>query len=261
MTTPLRRLPKETRHALRDALAAGRIGPRYTSMAVQRTVGKTSADEIAVELSRLAAIGMTPKIMCELLTLLEEDSEPLVSLVWSGPETTGAETRDTGVVMRELFARATRSVLIAGFAVYQGKNVFKVLADRMDAESTLAVRMFLNVEREYGDTTSAAELLKDFADRFRMSQWPGKRLPVVFHDPRAIQPFEKGKRRAALHAKCVVVDDGVAFVTSANFTEAAQERNIETGVLVEERSFARSLSQQFDALVHARLLVPVPGLT
>ena len=41
-----------------------------------------------------------------------------------------------------------------------------------------------------------------------------------------------------LHAKAVVVDDRAAFVTSANLTEAALDRNIEVGVLSRERTLA-----------------------
>jgi phosphatidylserine/phosphatidylglycerophosphate/cardiolipin synthase-like enzyme len=55
-----------------------------------------------------------------------------------------------------------------------------------------------------------------------------------------------------------VVDDRVAFVTSANLTEAAQQRNIEAGVLVEGEGFARSLRAQFDALVDAGALRRLP---
>jgi phosphatidylserine/phosphatidylglycerophosphate/cardiolipin synthase-like enzyme len=51
-----------------------------------------------------------------------------------------------------------------------------------------------------------------------------------------------------LHAKCVVVDERWAFVTSANFTEAAQERNIEAGVLLDHPKLAEALVARFQAL-------------
>ena len=138
--------------------------------------------------------------------------------------------------------------------------MLKVLAERMSASPALAVTMFLNVERPKGDTTSDAELLKGFADRFCKMEWPGERLPAVFYDPRAVEPMERGKKRASLHAKCIVVDDARALVTSANFTEAAQERNIEAGVLVESGSFATAVRTQFDVLVAGEYLTRVPGL-
>jgi len=52
----------------------------------------------------------------------------------------------------------------------------------------------------------------------------------------------------------------VAFVTSANFTEAAQDRNIEAGVLMRDGRTARSLSGQFESLVAAGKLLRVPGM-
>jgi hypothetical protein len=178
----LRGLTRETRQALALAVEAGRLGAPYASATLRRYVGAGSADVLAVELERLGVLGMTPALLRELLlTLNEESPAPRAQLVWSGPEEGAARTRDTGVVLRELFAGAKTSVLVAGFAVYQGKSVFKVLSDRMDAEPGIDVRLFLNIERKYGDTTLTADLLKRFTDRFRGEQWPGKRLPAVFY--------------------------------------------------------------------------------
>jgi phosphatidylserine/phosphatidylglycerophosphate/cardiolipin synthase-like enzyme len=150
-----------------------------------------------------------------------------VTLVASGPEMPGIPVRDTGAVVRELFGAARESLLIVGYAVHQGRHVFRVLAERRDANPELKVRMCLDVSRPPGDTSNASEILGRFAYRFRTSEWPGTRLPEVLYDPRALAP--ERERRASLHAKCVV-DDMRALVSSANFTEAAQERNLEIGL-------------------------------
>ena len=55
-----------------------------------------------------------------------------------------------------------------------------------------------------------------------------------------------------LHAKCVVVVARWSLVTSANFTDRAQTRNIELGVLIEDQAFARTVVTQWRALVSAR---------
>jgi phosphatidylserine/phosphatidylglycerophosphate/cardiolipin synthase-like enzyme len=157
--------------------------------------------------------------------------------------------------MRELFESAERSVLLSGFAVHRGKAVLAALARRMSDVPTLKARLFLNVLRPYGNPASDAELLREFGTKFTRQHWGGT-LPEVYYDPRALA--KESGARASLHAKCVVVDDRVAFVTSANLTEAAQQRNIEAGVLVEEEAFARSLRAQFDALVDAGALRRLP---
>jgi len=53
----------------------------------------------------------------------------------------------------------------------------------------------------------------------------------------------------SLHAKCIVVDAEHVFVSSANFTEAAQERNIEVGLLIQSRALGERVRRFFDALV------------
>lgn len=83
----------------------------------------------------------------------------LVDLVWTGPETLGVTNRDTGVVVRELFGAAESDVLVAGFAVHQGREVFKRLAERMEERSALRVRLFLDVHRHPNDPALPEELL------------------------------------------------------------------------------------------------------
>jgi phosphatidylserine/phosphatidylglycerophosphate/cardiolipin synthase-like enzyme len=122
----------------------------------------------------------------------------------------------------------------------------------MEARPDLRARLFLNVHRPYRSTVSGAVLLREFREKFVGKDWAGRVLPEVYYDPRALAAAPSGQ--ASLHGMCVVVDDRVAFVTSANLTEAAQQRNVEAGILVVGESFARSLRAQFDALVDAGAL-------
>jgi phosphatidylserine/phosphatidylglycerophosphate/cardiolipin synthase-like enzyme len=179
-----------------------------------------------------------------------------VELVWSGPEGTQTATRDTGVVVPELFASAKRSVLVCGFAISQGDKVFAALARNMDTNADLDVRLFTNVERPWQDTRTDAEITRAFADEFRTRQWPGRRMPRVLYDPRALSSA-RGPR-SCLHAKCLIVDDTRTFITSANFTEAAMDRNIEAGVLLEDAGFAQRLRAQFDALERTQQVRSLP---
>ena len=156
--------------------------------------------------------------------------------------------RDTQVVVQDLFRNAEHSVLVAGYELYQAAPVFRTLADRMSEEPRPSLRMFLNVKRPLGDTSTDSELIAAFAHRFRTQHWPRDRpLPEIYFDPRSLAIDTK--QRAVLHAKCVVVDGRTAFVSSANFTEAAQERNIEVGVLVRSEVIADRLITFFAALI------------
>ena len=61
-----------------------------------------------------------------------------------------------------------------------------------------------------------------------------------------------------LHAKAVVADDEAVFITSANLTEAALDRNIELGGLIRDRAFALAVGSYFRNLIDRDLLKPLP---
>jgi phosphatidylserine/phosphatidylglycerophosphate/cardiolipin synthase-like enzyme len=264
MSSPLSKLSGSAAMTLAEAIRQGSLVAPYSPIALRPYAQETDCAEIAAELQQLAASGMETAHLAYVLDVISAERsrnqpvESFVELVWSGPESAQSGTRDTGVVVRAMFANARQSVLIAGYAVYQGKRIFKELADRMDACPELQVRMFLNITRDYQDGRSEAELLALFARAFLENDLSGRRIPEVFYDPRGLST-ESGPK-AALHAKCVVVDDEQALITSANFTEAAQERNIEVGVLVKIPTFAASLRQQFETLVNCSQLHRVPGI-
>jgi phosphatidylserine/phosphatidylglycerophosphate/cardiolipin synthase-like enzyme len=181
-------------------------------------------------------------------------SEPPIDLVTSGPEAPGIANRDTAVVVRELFAHAKKSVLIFGYAVYQGASVFEALAHRMDEVSGLDVTLFLDIARPDKNTTPSEILVSRYAQRFRESQWPKDcRLPVVFYDPRSVD--DEKAVRSSLHAKCVVVDTEQVFVSSANFTRAGQERNIEIGLKIQSIWLTQRIHHHFQLLCEHGLAV------
>ena len=181
-----------------------------------------------------------------------------VELVWSGTDVIAGGSRDTAVVAQELFREA---VLIASYALDSGSKaevLFGALGKRMDAEPELRVRLFVNAHGKHKNETAEAVLLREFADAFREEIWPGDWLPEVFSDPRSLATV--GKVRACLPAKCIVIDEDRAFITSANFTEAAHERNIEAGTVITDSILARALRAQFDTLVDQGTLKRVSGL-
>lgn len=264
MRSSLHDMPTATLRTLAEALRLGRLQAPVSSAGLAKVgiygvpAGLTA--EIDAGLASFAALGLAWGID-RLVEEREAHASSRPELVWTGPETPGAGSRDTSVVVEELFRSAQRSALVATYAIYQGAKVFALLAERMRAVPELSVRLFVNIPRPPGcpPNVGEAHLVRAFAERFAAEDWPaGVRLPELFYDPRSLSADPGPK--ACLHAKCIVVDDSRAFVSSANFTEAAQERNIETGVLVNDASFARGLRDQFESLVTAGLLRLVPRM-
>ena len=180
---------------------------------------------------------------------------PKPDLVWSGPEVPGLHARDTRRVYEELLGCAERSIWASTYAFFDGPKAFEVLARRMETMPALRVTLLLNIQRKRGDTTASEQLVRRFADRFWKTDWPGSSRPSVFYDPRALDLEGPG---GVLHAKAVVADDEAVFVTSANLTEAALDRNIELGVLIRDRALALTIGGYFRNLIDRDLLKPLP---
>jgi phosphatidylserine/phosphatidylglycerophosphate/cardiolipin synthase-like enzyme len=266
MISALCKLTSEDLSQLAAALRSGRIAPPFSSLVLRRYLPESMAALVAIELQQRVIEGMESRHLADCLEMLCQDrrqrpvAEDLIDLVWTGPEAPGIVNRDTSVVVREMFQSARRSVLIAGYAVYQGHAIFKELADRMDEIPELQVQMFLDIHRPQQDQSSQSELIRLFAERFIRKQWPGLVVPKLYFDPRSLETDQT--KRASLHAKCIVVDKEQAFVSSANFTEAAQTRNIEVGLLVHDRKIAQRLFDHFGSLAASGIVKPVPlGVT
>lgn len=251
MFEALRSLPAARLREMATAFREGMLGLPCSELALQRTFPADQVPALKADIEQLGKVSFQPTQVSVLLELLAETAEretvsaERLSLVWTGPEAPGIVSRDTRAVVEELFRSARRSVLIAGYVIYQGQEVFKELARRMEEVPDLTVKMFLNVSRSYNDTRAEQAIFGEFRDRFRR-EWPGSCFPEVFYDPRGLELDPKV--RASLHAKVVIVDGKRAFVSSANFTEAAQVKNIEVGILVRDALFAGKLDQHFVGL-------------
>jgi hypothetical protein len=155
--------------------------------------------------------------------LAERRGRPAPELVWTGPESRASAARDTAVVLAELFGRATTRILVAGFAFDHASEVLRPLHQALSRGVTC---------RLFADGAVAGKFLSD--------HWPfGPPFPVVL----SFEP-EAGVF-ASLHAKCVVIDGRWVFITSANFTDRGQTRNIEVGVVLDDAHLAGVLESQF----------------
>jgi hypothetical protein len=162
-----------------------------------------------------------------------------------------------GAVQRPGLERIVRRVLGAHRVVRaQGNEVFRTLAERLDADPAIEATLCLDIGRRPGDTSIEQDVVARFADRFARREWPGRRLPSLYYDPRSLRPAET--RRASLHAKCIVIDGCASLVTSANFTEAAHQRNIELGLLVRSTVVGGQIESHFRAMIDRGTLLRVP---
>ena len=259
MIDALLELSGQARRRLSESLVAGTLGPPYAPMAVRSSLGadEGEANLVSGSLAKLDQAGIAPRGIALALQAADKALEAvqLPDLVWSGPEVPGLHARDTRRVYEELISGAERSIWASTYAYFDGPKAFGVMAQSMDAKPDLSVKLLLNITRKWGDTTASENLVKQFADQFWTTDWPGQRKPDTYYFPPSL---DQDATKGVLHAKGVVVDDASVFVTSANFTEAALDRNIEVGLLSRDHTLAASLATHFRVLIERELLRPLP---
>jgi hypothetical protein len=163
----IRALPERALADLALALRSGRVSERATAFELRfavPAVGEAAAEEV-VSLLRTGLALQHGALLLDAIAA-ERRSAPnsgVIELVTSGPDIVGA-TRDTGVVVRELFGTAQDRVLVVGFAVHQGREIFAALAERMQHRPDLSVRLCLDVRRAPGDMSRTDALLRRFAN-------------------------------------------------------------------------------------------------
>jgi cardiolipin synthase len=167
------------------------------------------------------------------------EREVSVELVWTGPTTPFVPTRRTEQVLLDLIASATNDVFIVSFVAYDVASVVTALNDAVNR----GVRLRLLLE---ASTTQGGTLKHDLVAIMR------SRLPLaeVFVWKGKQEPFFDGK----VHAKLAVVDGARAFITSANLTGHALEKNMEAGVLITGGPVPKALSEHLQSLIDVRVI-------
>jgi phosphatidylserine/phosphatidylglycerophosphate/cardiolipin synthase-like enzyme len=167
------------------------------------------------------------------------ERELSVELVWTGPTTRFVPTRRTEQVLLDLIASANSDLFLVSFVTYDIRSV--AIAMNEAVSRGVRVRVLLEASTSHGGTLNVdpAATMRASVPRAEFFTWKERQ-----------EPFVDGK----VHAKVAVVDAARAFITSANLTGHALEKNMEAGVLVNGGRVPKTLSDHLQALVDVRIL-------
>ena len=170
---------------------------------------------------------------------LRVERELSVELVWTGPTTRFVPTRRTEQVLLDLIASATKDLFLVSFVAY---DVLSVVTALNDASSRgVRLRVLLEASTSHGGTLNydPAATMRSRVPSAELFTWKEK-----------AEPFVDGK----VHAKVAVVDCARAFITSANLTGHALEKNMGAGVLIHGGPVLKTLSDHLQALIDVRVI-------
>lgn len=168
-----------------------------------------------------------------------------INLVWTGPKTGLIPTRNTEQAIKEVIDEASKNLFIVSYVFYNASSIVDGLNEA--TERGVSVRILLESSSEHGGAVSGDSI------RAMHQAVPSAKLFIW-------NPVEKalaaGMHTAVVHAKCAAADHRIAFVTSANLTSAAMERNMELGILVRGGATPSRLHDHLNALVHTKTILP-----
>jgi cardiolipin synthase len=165
--------------------------------------------------------------------------ESSVELVWTGPTTPFVATRRTEQVLLDLIHRAQSDLFLVSFVAYDVSSVVDAL--NAAAARGIEVRILLETSASQGGSLS----IDPVATMRRCV--PSAALYVWTDRP---APFAEGR----VHAKVAVADGHSAFLTSANLTGHALEKNMEAGVVISGGHVPAGLRAHLHALIETKVI-------
>ncbi|QBC30063.1 DISARM system phospholipase D-like protein DrmC [Pandoraea sp. XY-2] len=169
-------------------------------------------------------------------------SEQYTELVWTGPTTPFVSARRTEQALLQVINSAEQSLFITSFVAYDVSSIVKAL--NAATERGVSITMLLESSQDHGGSINI-----DVIGKMR-GLVPGAQL-YAWRDKTG--DFVNGR----VHAKVAVADKASCFITSANLTGHAMEKNMEAGVLISGGRIPRLLDDHLRSLVDTKLIASV----
>jgi cardiolipin synthase A/B len=166
-------------------------------------------------------------------------SEQEIELVWTGPSSKLVATRKTEQALLQVIDAAQSRLFITSFVAYDVASIMSALREAIGRG--VEVSMLLESSDKHGGGVSM-----DAIGQMR------KVLPAaqIYFWGEKGDSFAGGK----VHAKVAVCDDTMCFISSANLTGHAMEKNMEAGVLIRGGSLPMKLQKHLEAMVTVKIL-------
>ncbi len=164
------------------------------------------------------------------------EKREIVDMVWTGPKTGMVASRHTEQVLLEVISSATEQLFLVSFVAYNIDSIIKALQNAVGQNVVISILLESSVVHGGKISTDSILMIQKLLPTAKIYAWNPKSK-------------NDGASKGAVHAKCAVADGKLAFVTSANLTSAAMERNLELGVLVRGGKLPDELHRHLDALV------------
>lgn len=166
-------------------------------------------------------------------------SEQSTELVWTGPTTPFVSARRTEQALLQVINSAKQSLFITSFVAYNVSTIIKAL----NAAHKRGVRiiMLLESSQDHGGSLNIDVIgkMRGLVPNAELYTWCDK-----------TGDFADGR----VHAKILVADSQICFITSANLTGHAMDKNMEAGVLFLGGHLPSLIDHHLHALINTNII-------
>jgi cardiolipin synthase A/B len=194
--------------------------------------------------SKVSNLELIAALRASAAVIQTKQQQESIELVWTGPTPGIVPVRHTAQVMSQVIRDAQTQIFIVSYVAYRIEQLV------LDLNAAIArgvnVCFLLETSNAQGGNVSVDSIatLKHLLPNAHFYVWDES------SKNREIDGFSR-----SVHAKCLVADASIGFISSANLTSAALERNIELGTLIRGGHVPRQLHELLNSLIVSRTIV------
>jgi len=172
-----------------------------------------------------------------------KNKNELTELVWTGPDANLFPVRRSEQVLLDIINSAQETLFIVSFVLVN----IPTIEDAIEKAIKRGVNVCMLLESEDKEASnsflSTIRRLHTNIPKIKLYIWPRENR----------ESTQGGFAR--VHAKCAVADKQQAFITSANLTSAALDKNIEMGINIQGGSIPENIFSQLSSMINSKEIV------
>lgn len=192
---------------------------------------------------QLSSVEIASALISASLTAEIAASRGSVEVVWTGPSSNLVPIRHTEQVLKEVIESAKTKLFVVSFVAYDVPGVHAALNKAIERNVAVDILVESSQNSHSKIQVDSVPKMKSAVPKANIYIWDQSESPK--------------NTIGVVHAKCAVADDCIAFITSANLTTAAMEKNVELGVLIRGGDLPVRLEQHLRSLVVSEILKKV----
>ena len=219
--------------------------PDMAATALAGVLGNPGASSVVGELvdawqaAEVSGAELASMLLASSHVVRQAAAEQSIELVWTGPTTPFVSARRTEQALLQVINAAEHALFITSFIAYDVSTIVKAL--NAASERGVVISMLLELSQDHGGSISfdAIGKMRAVVPSARLYAWRER-----------ADPFSDGR----VHAKVVVADADLCFITSANLTGHAMEKNMEAGVLISGGAIPSLLAGHLRSLIDTKVI-------